>query len=180
MLLEDVILVALLGITHGFDPDHIATAKLLNKFKKIFIFALSHSLGFVILAIPLSLLITILHLDPKILELPSNMVGLLVGTLLLLSVILEKEFEIEPKTMGILQGALIVTPSKILTVILAISSGVFLDAVIIVSVFVLSSTLSILALSLLNFIPKKYSKIANISISTATIIFFSLTIVESI
>lgn len=173
MILEDVILVSILGVTHGLDPDHIATVKMLKNFQKILIFSISHGFGFVIFAIPLSFVLILAKINPNILEIPSDILGLIIGILLLFSAIVGKEFEIEPKGMGLLQGALVVTPSKILTVLLAITVGNFIDAIILVSVFVLTSTLSILSLSLLKFIPEKYSKIANITVSLVTIIFFS-------
>lgn len=175
---EDLIVVALLGLTHGFDPDHIATAKMLKSFRKITIFSLSHSLGFVVLAIPLALIFIFTNVSTNILELSSDIVGIIIGVILLVSVITEKEFEIEPKSMGLLQGALIVTPSKVLTAILAITSGSIIDAITIVVVFVITSTLSIMTLSLFRFIPETYSKIVNALISLITIIFFSLMITQ--
>ncbi|AWR97875.1 hypothetical protein DFR86_10205 [Acidianus sulfidivorans JP7] len=176
--IQDLLIVALLGLTHGFDPDHIATAKMLKKTRKVIIFALSHSLGFVLLAIPLSIIFILLEINTSILELAANIVGIIIGIILLISAITNKEFEIEPKSMGIIQGALVVTPSKILTIVLAITIGNFAYSIILLLAFILTSTISIIGLSLLKYIPERFSKLVNIIISIITIGFFTFSIIQ--
>ncbi|ARM76658.1 hypothetical protein [Acidianus manzaensis] len=178
MFIQDILIVALLGLTHGFDPDHITTAKMLKKFRKVVIFALSHSLGFVLLAIPLSIILILIKINTFILQISADVIGIIIGMILMISVLINKEFELEPKSMGIVQGALVVTPSKLLTVVLAITVDSFINSIFILSLFILTSTISIIALSLLKYIPNRFSKLANIIISLVTIIFFSISIVE--
>lgn len=171
MFLQDALIVALLGLTHGLDPDHIATVRILKNSVKVLKFSIFHSLGFVILAIPLTVILTITSINSVYLNIIGNLIGIGVALILLASAILGKEFEIEPKEMGLLQGSLVVTPSKIITVVLAISLDNIIYSIAIVGIFILSSTFSIFALSSLNMIPRKFDKPINVAISLLTIIF---------
>ncbi|BDC17164.1 hypothetical protein [Acidianus sp. HS-5] len=178
MFLQDLIIVALLGLTHGLDPDHIASARVLRNNIKILKFALFHSLGFVILAVPLTIIFLIVSVSSAYLNILGNLVGIGVALILLISTLIGREFEIEPKKLGLLQGSLVVTPSKIITILLAISLDNIIYSTVLVGVFVVSSTFSIFALSSLNMIPRKLDKPINIAVALVTIIFLGVSTFE--
>ncbi|AHC52025.1 hypothetical protein SUSAZ_08845 [Sulfolobus acidocaldarius SUSAZ] len=161
---------ALLGLGHGLDADHIANVRIFKSLKKIFQFSLFHSAGFLIMAIPLSLLSLVTILEFPLL-ITSYSIGLLVSGLLLYGTVKGKEFEIEPKSLGLLQGALVISPSKLIVITLSLMSENILYSVLILFVFITTSVLSFMIFSLLNFIPKRFDKIVNILISIGSIIF---------
>jgi len=167
-IIYSFIIVFILGLTHGLDPDHIVTARILKKVTKIFKFSLFHSAGFIIIALPISLLLFIRGVKFAIIFI-SYIIGIIISLLLLYGSIIGKEFEIEPKKFGLLQGALVLTPSKILTIILAIASGNIIIGLIITAIFILASISSITIFAIINFIPIKYDKIANITVSIFSI-----------
>ncbi|MEM0016505.1 MAG: hypothetical protein QXE59_05655 [Saccharolobus sp.] len=78
---------------------------------KILKFALTHSAGFVIIALPIVFLIG----DNRILYIISNIIGIIFAILLLIETITGKEFDIGPNKAGLLQGAFVITPTKVLT-----------------------------------------------------------------
>lgn len=163
-IIYSFIIVFILGLTHGLDPDHIVTARILKKVTKIFKFSLFHSAGFLIIALPISLLLFVRGVK-FIIIFASYIIGIIISLLLLYGSIIGKEFEIEPKKFGLLQGALVLTPSKILTIVLAIASGNVIIGLLIIAIFILTSVLSITIFAIINFIPKKYDKITNIMVS---------------
>ncbi|AWR95917.1 hypothetical protein [Acidianus brierleyi] len=163
-IIYSFIIVFILGLTHGLDPDHIVTARILKKVTKIFKFSLFHSAGFLIIALPISLLLFVRGVK-FIIIFVSYIIGIIISLLLLYGSIIGKEFEIEPKKFGLLQGALVLTPSKILTIVLAIASGNVIIGLLIIAIFILTSVLSITIFTIINFIPKKYDKITNIMVS---------------
>jgi len=163
-IIYSFIIVFILGLTHGLDPDHIVTARILKKVTKIFKFSLFHSAGFLIIALPISLLLFVRGVK-FIIIFVSYIIGIIISLLLLYGSIIGKEFEIEPKKFGLLQGALVLTPSKILTIVLAIASGNVIIGLLIIAIFILTSVLSITIFAIINFIPKKYDKITNIMVS---------------
>ncbi len=168
-LIYSFIIVFVLGVTHGLDPDHIVTARILKKVSKIFKFSLFHSAGFLIIALPISLFLFINEVKFLII-LISYIIGIVISIVLLYGSLIGKEFEIEPKKFGLLQGAFVLTPSKIITLVLAIASGSLIAALVIMSIFILASITSITIFSIINFIPKKFDKVSNIIVSL-----FSLT-----
>ncbi len=178
MFLQDLLIVTLLGLTHGLDPDHIASARILKDANKIFKFSLFHSLGFVILAIPITILFYITSVNSSYLNVIGNLIGIGVALILLISTLIGREFEIEPKKFGLLQGSLVVTPSKIITILLAISLDNIIYSTAIVAAFIITSTISIFALSLLNIIPRKLDKPINVTVALVTIIFLGISTFE--
>ncbi|EZQ07019.1 MULTISPECIES: hypothetical protein [Acidianus] len=169
--ISDILLVIFLGLSHGLDPDHVATARMMKRKGSILKFSLFHSAGFLIIALPLSLVVTIESIKQIILA-GSFIIGIGIGGLLLFSAVMEKEFDLEPK-IGILQGSLVLTPSKILAILIAINAGEIFLSVFVLAIFVITSTLSIALLAFLNLIPRKVSRIFNIGIAIFTIIFLT-------
>ncbi|MEM3940143.1 MAG: hypothetical protein QXY68_08465 [Saccharolobus sp.] len=172
--MNPILLSLLLGLTHGIEPDHIATARLLKSRIKIFKFALTHSAGFVIIALPIAFLIG----DNKILYIISNIIGIVFAILLLIETITGKEFDIGPNKAGLLQGAFVITPTKVLTIVLAASDFNIIFSIEIILAFVLASFTSIFSLAILNIIPKGIYKIINIIIALTTIIYLIFTIIS--
>ncbi|AAY81146.1 hypothetical protein [Sulfolobus acidocaldarius] len=169
-ILYSLLISAFLGLAHGLDADHIANVRIFKSVKKIFEFSLFHSAGFLIIAIPLSLLSLVTILEFPLL-ITSYSIGLLVSGLLLYGTVKGKELEIEPKRFGLLQGALVISPSKLIVLILALASESIFYAVLILLVFIVTSIISFMIFSLLNLIPKRFDKIVNIVISLGSIIY---------
>ncbi|QGA55373.1 hypothetical protein GFS03_12725 [Sulfolobus sp. E5-1-F] len=162
--MDPIILSLLLGLSHGIEPDHVATARLLRSRWKIIQFALSHSAGFVIIAIPLVILIG----ENKFLEIIADIIGIIFSILLLMQGIFEKEIDIGANKAGLLQGAFVITPTKVLVIVIASTGYNILYSIGIVSVFILASAVSIISLSLFNLIPKRIYKIVDIGIALLT------------
>ncbi|AAK43089.1 hypothetical protein SULI_03925 [Saccharolobus solfataricus] len=162
--MDPFILSLLLGLSHGIEPDHVATARLLKSRWKIVQFALSHSAGFVIIAIPLVILIG----DNKFLEIISNIIGIIFSILLLIQAIFDKEIDIGANKAGLLQGAFVITPTKVLVIVIASTAYSILYSIEVISVFIIASAVSIISLSLLNFVPKRVYKIVDVGIALLT------------
>ncbi|BBG25449.1 hypothetical protein [Sulfuracidifex tepidarius] len=166
-----------IGIGHGIEPDHVSTARLYKKdYKKIIKFAMFHSAGYLIIAIPLVYLASLFEEEIIIL---ADAIGIIFGALLLVETITGREFDIEPKFAGTLQGSVVLTPSKILTIILAFSSA-FPFNVLILLAFALGSMTSIIALGLLTLIPERFSFIFNIAVSVITIAYILYQLITTI
>ncbi len=164
--LISILLSLAIGTGHGIEPDHVSTARLYKKdYRKIIKFAIFHSAGYLIIAIPLVYLASFFEEEIIIM---ADIIGMAFGALLLIETVTGREFDIEPKFAGILQGSIVLTPSKILTIILAFESA-FPFNVLILSAFVLGSTISIIALGLLTLIPDRISFAFNIGVSLITI-----------
>ncbi len=164
--LISILLSLLIGVGHGIEPDHVSTARMFKKdYRKVVKFAISHSAGYLIIAIPLVYLSSFIENEILI---ASYLIGMAFGILLLIETLTGREFDIEPKFAGILQGSVVLTPSKILTIILAFQSSFPFNVLILLS-FALGSALSITALSLLTLIPARFSFMFNISVSLITI-----------
>jgi len=160
-----IILAIILGLSHGIEPDHVVTARLLKTRRKILQFALAHSAGFIIIAIPLVILIG----DNKILEIVADAVGIIFSILLIIETVTGKEFDIGANTAGVLQGAFVITPTKVLVIVIASSAYNLVYSIETLLAFILASSISIFSLSILNIIPKRIYKILNISIAIFTL-----------
>jgi hypothetical protein len=167
----------LIGTGHGLEPDHVSTARLYKKdYKKVIKFALSHSAGYILIAIPIIYLASFFEEEILII---SYITGIFFGVLLMIETVTGKEFDIDPNFAGVLQGSVVLTPSKILTIVLAFASP-FPYNVGILLAFAIGSTLSIMALSFLTMIPTKYSFWFNIVVSLITITYIMFQLITSI
>ncbi|QXJ33997.1 hypothetical protein [Saccharolobus shibatae] len=162
--MDPIILSLLLGLSHGIEPDHVATARLLRSRWKIIQFALSHSAGFIIIAIPLVILIG----DNKFLEIIADIVGIIFSILLLVQAIFDKEIDIGANKAGLLQGAFVITPTKVLVIVIASTGYTIPYSIEIVLSFIIASAASIISLSLFNLIPKRIYKIVDMGIGLLT------------
>ncbi|XPI87237.1 hypothetical protein AB1303_15530 [Saccharolobus solfataricus] len=172
--MDPIILSLLLGLSHGIEPDHVATARLLRSRWKIIQFALAHSAGFIIIAIPLVILIG----DNKFLEMISDIVGIIFSILLLVQAIFNKEIDIGANKAGLLQGAFVITPTKVLVIVIASTGYTLLYSIETVSSFIIASAASIISLSLFNLIPKRIYKIVDIGIGLLTMAYLIFLLVS--
>ncbi|AGJ63654.1 hypothetical protein [Saccharolobus islandicus] len=172
--MDPIILSLLLGLSHGIEPDHVATARLLRSRWKIIQFALAHSAGFIIIAIPLVILIG----DNNFLEMIADIVGIIFSILLLVQAIFDKEIDIGANKAGLLQGAFVITPTKVLVIVIASTGYTLLYSIEIVSSFIIASAASIISLSLFNLIPKRIYKIVDIGIGLLTMAYLIFLLVS--
>ncbi|WWQ59556.1 hypothetical protein V6M85_08635 [Sulfolobus tengchongensis] len=163
--MDALLLSLLLGLSHGIEPDHVATARLLKSKRKIVEFALSHSAGFLIIAIPIVIFIG----SNRIFEFIADIIGIIFSILLLIEVILDKEFDIGANKAGLLQGAFVITPTKVLVIVLASTDYNLIYSAEIILAFILASIFSISALAILNLIPKRIYKFVDGIIAIVTI-----------
>ncbi len=167
--LGSLALVVALGLTHGLDPDHVAMARLLKKFSRVVSFALFHTAGFLIIALPLAFVVLHFSYAGKAIETGAYAVGLAVSSVLLFSAVTGREMEVEPRGQGLMQGALVLTPSKVVSLSLAVASGEVVYSLAILLAFVASSFLSLLLLSAVNLVPKNVERPFNVAVSLASI-----------
>ncbi|QXJ30962.1 hypothetical protein [Saccharolobus shibatae] len=172
--MDPIILSLLLGLSHGIEPDHVATARLLRSRWKIIQFALSHSAGFIIIAIPLIILIG----DNKFLEIVADIVGIIFSILLLVQAIFDKEIDIGANKAGLLQGAFVITPTKVLVIVIASTGYTIPYSIEIVLSFIIASAASIISLSLFNLIPKRIYKIVDMGIGLLTMAYLIFLLVS--
>ncbi|ABW01424.1 hypothetical protein [Caldivirga maquilingensis] len=133
-----LVTVILLGASHAVEPDHIATLRLLKDEREYLLFGLSHGIGFILISIPLVLIIAM----NKELELIGNLVGMAFAAALLIGELMNKELEIGVKgsmSSGIIQGALAITPTKVLVAVMAAEVGLITGMVYIVLFIAVSS-----------------------------------------
>ncbi|AWS00112.1 hypothetical protein [Metallosphaera hakonensis] len=174
----DILLtVGIIALAHGLEPDHISSARLVRQKRKLVYLALFHSVGFLIVATPLSMaLIYFSFLKPSI-EFASNIVGIIFGALLLISAILRLDMEIEPKGTGLLQGMLNVSPSKVMAVILAMDTRSLIAGTFVILWFSFVTSLSIVIMGLATLrIPSSLERSLDITIGIITVTFFSLSL----
>ena len=179
MIFTDLLVTGLLALSHGLEPDHISGARMMKTRRKVAIFAAFHSLGFLLITIPIAIALSLASYVRPSLEAASYIVGIAFGMILLMSVILGKELEIEPKGAGIVQGALVVTPSKILAIIFAMDTGSVLYGVFIVAWFSAITWISIFLMGWINvYIPKSADRYVNLAVSILTIAYFTFLLVD--
>jgi len=82
----------------------------------------------------------------------------------LVQAIFNKEIDIGANKAGLLQGAFVITPTKVLVIVIASTGYTLLYSIEIVSSFIIASAASIISLSLFNLIPKRIYKIVDIGI----------------
>lgn len=171
--------VGLIGVAHCLEPDHISSARLVRKNRKLVEMAIFHSAGFALIAIPLSLvLIYFSYVKPEI-ELASDLLGIVFGGLLLISGIFRLEFEVEPKSTGLIQGMFNVTPSKIVTIILAMNTGSILLGAGVITWFAIVTSLSIILVGMTTLrLPRNLDRVLDVATGTITVLFFILLLNE--
>ena len=154
-----------LGLAHAFEPDHLATLRLMKGTRKYLEFGLSHGLGFAVIAAPLVFLFSL----DRLLEEIGVVIGIAFAVLLIIQEITGREFEVSPHGSGVLQGALAVTPSKVLVAALASTLGL-IGAVASVLAFIASSTIGMVAAGYaMGKVPEGLEKGINFSIALAAI-----------
>ncbi|MCY0859705.1 MAG: hypothetical protein OWQ54_04680 [Sulfolobaceae archaeon] len=160
-------IVILLGLEHAIEPDHIATLRLLHSKKEYIKFGITHGIGFVLIAIPIVILMSINNVIKEI----GYGVGIIVGLLLLYSALKDKEIEFTGSIFGIAQGAFALTPSKVLVAVIVSSVGLIYGAIYLSSFIVVSSLMIILVGVLLDKITVlvKYTKVFNVVIALLSI-----------
>ena len=154
-----------LGLAHAFEPDHLATLRLMKGTRKYLEFGLSHGLGFAVIAAPLVFLFSLDRLLQEI----GVVIGIAFAVLLIIQEIVGREFEVSPHGSGVLQGALAVTPSKVLVAALASTLGL-IGAIVSVLAFIASSTIGMVAAGYaMGKVPERLEKGINFSIALAAI-----------
>lgn len=174
MILTDLLVTGLLALSHGLEPDHVSGARMMKSRRKVATFAAFHSLGFLLIAVPISVLLGFAKDVGPSLEVASYIVGIAFGVVLLLSAITGRELEIEPKGAGIVQGALVITPSKILAIVLASGTGSILYGTLVVIWFSVITWMSIFLLGWANlYVPKSVDRYVNFLVSVVTVGYFT-------
>ena len=154
-----------LGVAHAFEPDHLATLRLMKGTRKYLEFGLSHGLGFAVIAVPLVFLFSL----DRVLEEAGVVIGIAFAVLLIVQEVTGREFEVSPHGSGVLQGALAVTPSKVLVAALASTAGL-IGAVASVLAFIASSTVGMVAAGYaMGKVPEKLEKGINVSVALVAI-----------
>ncbi|MCI2413657.1 MAG: hypothetical protein MPF33_00160 [Candidatus Aramenus sp.] len=168
-LLESLAVVVVLGLTHGLDPDHVVMTRMLKRFSKVVSFALFHTTGFLVVALPLALVILSFSGAKGAIAIGSYAVGMIVSVVFLWASLVGREIEVEPKGLGLLQGALVLTSSKVVSLTIALASGELTYSVLILLAFVASSFASLLALSLVNLVPSRIERPFNLAVSLVSL-----------
>jgi len=120
-----VLLVAGLGVAHGLEPDHLAAMRTMRTRRKYLKFSVGHGLGFALISIPIVLLFGLV----RELEWAGDIIGLAMGVVLLYEELSGREFQLSGGPIGVAQGALALTPSKVLLAVLAAEAGLLLGGV---------------------------------------------------
>ncbi len=168
-----LVTVGLIAIAHGLEPDHISSARLVKKSRKLVEMAVFHSAGFALIAVPISLVLIYFSYAKAEIEVASDLVGIIFGVLLLVSGIFGMEFEVEPKSTGLLQGMFNVTPSKIVTIILAMNTGSVLLGAGVIAWFAVVTSLSIILVFVVTFrVHRNLDRFLDVIIGNITIAFF--------
>ena len=152
-------------MAHAFEPEHLAPLRLMRGRRKYLEFGLSHGLGFAVVAVPLVFLFSM----DSFLEEVGVAVGIAFEVVLIVQEVTGREFEVSPHGSGALQGALAVTPSKVLVAALASTVGL-IEAVTSVLTFIGSSTIGMtVAGHAMGEVPEKLEKGINFSIALVAI-----------
>ncbi|MBW9141176.1 MAG: hypothetical protein K1T65_05715 [Candidatus Aramenus sp.] len=179
-LLESLAIVVILGLSHGLDPDHVVMTRMLKRFSKVISFALFHSAGFLVIALPLALVILSFSWAKGAIAIGSYAVGMAVSVVFLWASLIGREIEVEPKGLGLIQGALVLTPSKVLSLTIALASGEIAYSALILLAFIASSFVSLLVLSLVNLVPIKVEKPFNLAISLISLGYIAYELLTSL
>ena len=166
-----VLLVAGLGIAHGLEPDHLAAMRTMRTRREYLKFSVGHGLGFALISIPIVLLFGLV----RELEWAGDIIGLAMGVVLLYEELSGREFQLSGGPIGVAQGALALTPSKVLLAVLAAEAGLLLGGVYVALFVLISSSVMFFFASAMEFVPPRASKALSVVIAIATIVFISLT-----
>jgi len=122
-----------LGLAHGAEPDHLATISALGKgLRKAVWFAAGHSLGFVLIALPI---LFVLHALPEndLFKLVADAVSIGIAGIVIYAELSGRELEVGYRSgggLGIAQGALAFTPTKALLLVLASTASAHHDSLV--------------------------------------------------
>ena len=166
-----VLLVAGLGVAHGLEPDHLAAMRTMRTRREYLKFSVGHSLGFALISIPIVLLFGLV----RELEWAGDIIGLAMGVVLLYEELSGREFQLSGGPIGVAQGALALTPSKVLLAVLAAEAGLLLGGVYVALFVLISSSVMFFFASAMEFVPPRASKALSVVIAITTIVFISLT-----
>lgn len=158
----------LLGLVHAVEPDHIATLRLLRTKGKVYVFALSHALGYLFVGFALTLVFSI----DNLFQILGYVIGILFSLLLIISTLMDRDLEIGFGS-GLIQGALAVTPTKVSAAVIASSLGDFIGLLMIV-IFSFSTALGLVLVGRISLmIPIRFSKVFNIVAGVISLIFIA-------
>ncbi|QKQ99229.1 hypothetical protein GWK48_01405 [Metallosphaera tengchongensis] len=167
------ITITLLSISHGLEPDHISAARMVKGKRKLVQLALFHSVGFLVISIPLSIVLTYYALLIPFAQFLANLIGIIFGSILVMSAVTGKEIEIEPKSGGLVQGMFNVTPSKLITIVLAIKTGSVVLGSSLILWFGFVTSISIISIGMINaYIPVRFNRTINLVVGVVTIVYF--------
>jgi hypothetical protein len=164
---EEVAIAVAMGAEHAAEPDHIVTMRLMRSRRDMLYFGALHGVGFLLLSIPLALAVIEAGLRLgfiSIIEITGYVVAIIFVVILLYSSLMDKEVEIPAGGSGLAQGALAVTPSKLLVLVMAIASGTY-EGVFILLAFSAASSLVMPAIgTLASRVPANLAKILDLYI----------------
>jgi hypothetical protein len=169
--ITSLFLVLGLGVAHGLEPDHLAAMRTMNTRSQYLRFSVGHGLGFAVVAIPIILLFGFI----SEIEIVGDIIGFAVGVLLLYEELTGREFELNGGGIGVAQGALALTPSKVLVAILAADAGLILGSIYLAIFILISSVVMFVLAVAMDSVPSKASRIVGIALAVTTLIYISLT-----
>ncbi|MFP3297777.1 MAG: hypothetical protein RXO22_01640 [Thermocladium sp.] len=167
----------LLGLAHGIEPDHLASISLSQRgFRSGLYFGISHGLGFATIAIPLILVINAFPVKQLLSE-AAALISIAVGILVLYVSVRGIDLELGPRGsrgLGFIQGALALTPTKVLLIALAATASIFMG----IASLLLFAAGSILVMSIYGFarfmVPRNMDRAISVLVSIASIIYAAL------
>jgi hypothetical protein len=167
----------LLGLAHGIEPDHLASISLSQRgFRSGLYFGIRHGLGFATIAIPLILVINAFPVKQLLSE-AAALISIAVGILVLYVSVRGIDLELGPRGsrgLGFIQGALALTPTKVLLIALAATASIFMG----IASLLLFAAGSILVMSIYGFarfmVPRNMDRAISVLVSIASIIYAAL------
>ncbi|WP_148217169.1 hypothetical protein [Acidilobus saccharovorans] len=172
---EEMAIAAAMGAEHAAEPDHIVAMRLMRSRRDVLYFGALHGIGFLLLSVPLALAVIEAGLRLgfiSVIEIIGYMVGMIFAVMLLYSSLMGKEMEISASGSGLAQGALAITPSKLLVLVMAIASGTYEGAFILLAFSAASSLVMPAIGTLASKVPANLAKILDSLLGVATLLFF--------
>ncbi|PSO08869.1 hypothetical protein B9Q04_03375 [Candidatus Marsarchaeota G2 archaeon BE_D] len=168
-----------LGLAHGAEPDHLATISALGKgLRKAVWFAAGHSLGFVLIALPI---LFVLHALPEndLFKLVADAVSIGIAGIVIYAELSGRELEVGYRSgggLGIAQGALAFTPTKALLLVLASTASPPI-MILSLALFTLASSASMVGFGLFKrTLKREWDRYLNLIIAIVAIIWTTLSI----
>ncbi|MGC9071880.1 MAG: hypothetical protein ACP5HK_04195 [Acidilobus sp.] len=172
---EEIAIAAAMGVEHATEPDHIVAMRLIKPRSDMLRFGLLHGVGFLLLSVPLALAVIEVGLKLDyidVVEVVGDLVGIGFAALLLYSSLMDKEIEISAGGSGLAQGALSVTPSKLLVLIMAITSGVYEGTIVLLTFTIASSAVMPVIGVLASKVPTNLTRALDVTLGAAALLFF--------